>query len=1080
MNEEIAALRLIAYDAFVDTGFALACYGANERPNQWYRALSTMPGSRSGKVAGFEPFAPEDPHPLRAEDQRLVEVGEPWCDVFLWQGRAFVGGELELWRALAPWRAEMEQQAPLSLVQLCPSNRRAARQGYAQAAHAQLSARLGQGRADQWRDEIYIRSRVVAELLAKGVKASAVDVGIKSAAGDVVGITLSPELFAVVAARSDAVKAVSAAAAGFSSAGASIRYDPAMAIPDGDLTLETARRKRTRLSWRAAIKAVAQEKSGADARRWLLLDLDDTDLNHLSVVVGGDSLRSWLVGARWLQLQQAWDRYDPERRRLVSPSQVGAWPQPVEAELWGDILVSLRRELGDRAFEAWIAPTELRVTGGGALVIVTPTGVARDWIRRSVWRRIGDLWRDRTALRQPSLQSRMEFEAQEAVLAQGDDLLTPREVPVVSTKPIVYFVGVNATLPRAQRSRRRLGDFEVYEPGHSYDFLLACEDSDRPAFIVFDFEDAEAAARLMRTIPHAVGVAMQTLRSDRQKARWSQVLREVKRLVLVPALFGGGQLAYGEVPGELADALDFLARNWPSTSGMTLRRQATVFMRAHGQGPFREDDAWCQLYSRLQRLELTARDGWLASRDDLFNTAPARKVPSIAFPLASEALNVGANADALFFGNVDLAGPDPAYAEVIRHMLAHSGWGLSEPGETGEFETLLWPNRAEVEARKLRPRRLLGEGIALMLPSPDGALTFKFGAPERKPSRFRAGDDELRRFHFETIESVVVSEAAQVDLVMDRLVRANELWVSCRDLAAYRPGRPSVWLLVASQARRLATGASTEARTAYLALLLRSALTSDLTHFEERAADDLLDLLAVENFQERFAIGASSARFDGEALRLVVQLSSAQAGRSINHVSDILMRLEVRIDELGVHILTVLSTSALRAPFQALPTASLPAAEEPDGALYGRLEPGLGPYARNRGTPLTPYGPTGDQFYTPQGRLRPRVAELVMLRWLEIVQPDPCSHSELMDGLKRIFPFEKPASLRSRLNGLCKAGYVARTRHGRDPFLTITSHGQYFCRAIGTGGPSARTGRQRAALFRHLPWLAPEAGAAAV
>ena len=37
-------------------------------------------------------------------------------------------------------------------------------------------------------------------------------------------------------------------------------------------------------------------------------------------------------------------------------------------------------------------PACLRTTPGGELCLVTPTGIARDWIRRYAWRRIGELW----------------------------------------------------------------------------------------------------------------------------------------------------------------------------------------------------------------------------------------------------------------------------------------------------------------------------------------------------------------------------------------------------------------------------------------------------------------------------------------------------------------------------------------------------------------------------------------------------------------------------------------------------------------------------------------------------------------
>jgi chromosomal replication initiator protein len=79
--------------------------------------------------------------------------------------------------------------------------------------------------------------------------------------------------------------------------------------------------------------------------------------------------------------------------------------------IWSKASQSLRHEMGDDAFGSWLAPAALRADAEGRLCLVTPTGVARDWIRRYAWRRIGELWAandpDGRAL---SLKSRHEFE----------------------------------------------------------------------------------------------------------------------------------------------------------------------------------------------------------------------------------------------------------------------------------------------------------------------------------------------------------------------------------------------------------------------------------------------------------------------------------------------------------------------------------------------------------------------------------------------------------------------------------------------------------------------------------------------
>jgi chromosomal replication initiator protein len=70
--------------------------------------------------------------------------------------------------------------------------------------------------------------------------------------------------------------------------------------------------------------------------------------------------------------------------------------------------------MGEDKFGSWIAPARLKRSRGGALVVVTPTGLARDWIRRNAWRRIGELWtQNDPEQRALDLKSRLEFEGED-------------------------------------------------------------------------------------------------------------------------------------------------------------------------------------------------------------------------------------------------------------------------------------------------------------------------------------------------------------------------------------------------------------------------------------------------------------------------------------------------------------------------------------------------------------------------------------------------------------------------------------------------------------------------------------------
>lgn len=81
--------------------------------------------------------------------------------------------------------------------------------------------------------------------------------------------------------------------------------------------------------------------------------------------------------------------------------------------IWTKASRALKNELGDDAFGSWLAPAALRPAADGGLCLVTPTGLARDWIRRYAWRRIGELWAANDPEgRSLSLKSRLEFDTE--------------------------------------------------------------------------------------------------------------------------------------------------------------------------------------------------------------------------------------------------------------------------------------------------------------------------------------------------------------------------------------------------------------------------------------------------------------------------------------------------------------------------------------------------------------------------------------------------------------------------------------------------------------------------------------------
>ena len=113
--------------------------------------------------------------------------------------------------------------------------------------------------------------------------------------------------------------------------------------------------------------------------------------------------------------------------------------------VWTKACAALKSELGEGAFGSWVAQAAVRESEGGALTLVTQTGIARDWIRRNAWRRISELW----ALHDPQgraleLKSRFELDesaqavapaaSQPQALAQGASKAAPAQADKAAEK----------------------------------------------------------------------------------------------------------------------------------------------------------------------------------------------------------------------------------------------------------------------------------------------------------------------------------------------------------------------------------------------------------------------------------------------------------------------------------------------------------------------------------------------------------------------------------------------------------------------------------------------------------------------
>jgi len=140
--------------------------------------------------------------------------------------------------------------------------------------------------------------------------------------------------------------------------------------------------------------------------------------------------------------------------------------------VWTKTCVVLKRELGEATFGSWLGQAALRETGD-EVCLVAATGMARDWIRRHAWRRIGELWAQNDPLgRRLDLKSRLEMDsgsAPAAVAATSELAPAPApEVFEIDAEPAPVVAGKGRLLGLQERF-----SFDTFVSGPANEFAFA-------------------------------------------------------------------------------------------------------------------------------------------------------------------------------------------------------------------------------------------------------------------------------------------------------------------------------------------------------------------------------------------------------------------------------------------------------------------------------------------------------------------------------------------------------------------------------------------------------------------------------
>jgi len=152
--------------------------------------------------------------------------------------------------------------------------------------------------------------------------------------------------------------------------------------------------------------------------------------------------------------------------------------------IWTEAAGRLRTEIGEGPFSSYIAPSAVRADGSGQLILVTPTRLCRDWVRKNALRRMNELWLGldglsrrldvRCRAEMGSTPSASQVAAGRAEGANVLPLVSPQSHSMTKTMPMatVPAVADGARAVRAAGLQERL-TFDSFVEGQGNAFALA-------------------------------------------------------------------------------------------------------------------------------------------------------------------------------------------------------------------------------------------------------------------------------------------------------------------------------------------------------------------------------------------------------------------------------------------------------------------------------------------------------------------------------------------------------------------------------------------------------------------------------
>jgi len=424
---------------------------------------------------------------------------------------------------------------------------------------------------------------------------------------------------------------------------------------------------------------------------------------------------------------------------------------------------------------------------------------------------------------------------------------------------------------RRQPSRMP-ADIEVFGPDQADAFWSACKRHSGPKLVLGLASAGAPSRRYASDGPESdvvfvlgVGARIGQFRDGVREA----VQAEAAPLVLVPLPLDFGARGDKALSAAFCDFVALAQTEWGFVTETMRSEHFVLFFSASPESRDDPDGAWFQLAARLWKLGVFGGGGYrIGSQRD----ARGAHLSTLLLPdLKPQSVREfrhwpGARAMVLLEPTISRkALKDDHYADIIASVLEGNGW--REVGIQGR-------QVSDIPPIGLAGFEFEGDHFALHLDvSFQSPVSFSTMPATALP--------------ITVAEGLCVSEVADATTILSMLHEYRRLLVSLQDLRWLDASATSLWPLVAHQARRIARGSQSQARTNYFIALMRNAVELNRNNPNPAA---LAEKLAEKNFGYNEQLRIVTVAF--ERGRVVFRISIRSPGSYVGGLESFLLGID--------------------------------------------------------------------------------------------------------------------------------------------------------------------------------------------